>query len=184
MKLSGAAMVVAGMLLAAGGAYAQQQSSEFDKWNDFGVGSSVTLEMETSGMKIAMTTTLKKKEGDKLTVETVTEMSGMKMPGQERVIEKPKSGGDAGAATKCPKCNKEAAAHCKVTEKGKETVKVGDKEIECTVVEMTMSDCDGKESGSSKSWTSKEVPGGTVKMEGKFSGMENKQVCTAFEAKK
>lgn len=183
MKLSGAVIVVAGLLLAAGGAYAQQ-SSEFDNWNGFGVGSSVTLEMEMSGMKMVMTTTLKKKEADKLTVETVTEMSGSKMPGQERVIEKPKTGGDTGAAAKCPKCNKDAASHCKMTEAGKERVKVGDKEIECTVVEMKMSDCDGKDTGSSKTWTSKEVPGGTVKTEGKFSGMESKQVCTAFEAKK
>ncbi len=182
MKLSGAMFVVTGLLLAAGAAYAQQRS-EWDNWNDFGVGSSVSLESETSGMKMVMTTTLKKKEGDKLTVETVMEMSGMKMPGQERVIEKPKSGGDTGAATKCPKCSKEAASHVKVTESGKEKVKVGDKEVECAVVEMKMSDCDGKESGSSKSWYSKEIPGGTVKMEGKFGGMETKQVCTAFEAK-
>lgn len=183
MKLSGAVVVVAGLLLAAGGAYAQQRS-EWDNWCEFGVGSSVTMEMETSGMKMVMITTLKKKEADKLTVETVTKMSGMDLPGQERVIEKPKGDGKPGEGFKCPKCNKDAASHAKMTDAGKEKVKVGDKEIECTVVEVKMTDCDGKESGSSKTWTSKEVPGGTAKLEGKFGGMESKQVCTAYEVKK
>lgn len=178
-----AVMVAAALWVVAGVGYAEEyKHSEWDSWNAFGEGSSTTMETETSGMKMKMTTTLKKKEADKITLSTAMEMSGTVLPAQERVVTKPKDDAKP-AEAKCPKCNKDAKSHAKMSQK-EEKVKVGDKEVACTVVDAVMSDCDGKETAASKTYFSKSVPGGMVKMEGKMGGVENKMTCTSFEAKK
>jgi hypothetical protein len=175
-----AALVMLGLNAEAKMSGGEFKYSEWDAWNSFKEGSSVTIDMEASGMKMKTTTTLKKKEAEVLTVESVTEMSGNKLPGQERKITKPKEGA---TDQNCKKCGKPAKDHVKWTE-AKEKVKVGDKELECTKIDAKMNDCDGKEQGTSVSWYSNDVPGGIVKMEATYGGSTTKMACSAFDAKK
>jgi hypothetical protein len=145
------------------------QFSEWDAWNACEVGSTVTIEMENSamkGMKTKRTTTLLKKEAEKLTVRVEMETSGTKIPAQEQTSEKPKGGSIQ--KTDCPRCKKAWSTHGKWTKGGTEKVKIGDREVEAPIVEGKLYDCKGeKETGSSKSWVSKDVPGWNVRVEAK-----------------
>jgi hypothetical protein len=146
--------------------------SEFESWNRHEAGASVTLEGEAGGYKFTATTTLKSKDKDVLKVETKTKVSGMEMdiPAQEREIKNEEA--------KCPACGK--GAHGTFKKSGKEKVKIGDKEIEVTVIDFTSSDCEGKENGKGKMKVSDEVPGGLVSLESEAGGQKIKMVCSAY----
>lgn len=154
--------------------------SEWQSWDGFEVGSSVTLESETGGMKVRMTNAIKARTETEITLETTVEMSGRSMPGGERKIHKP-SGPEKKPDPTCPRCKKEHFGKPTVT---KEKVKIGDREVETTVIEIVATSCEGKEQGRSKTWYSKDVPGWIVKMDAAFAQSSAKQTCVAFEAKK
>ena len=172
--------LVALLLLAAPAAAFAQSPTEFDDWNRFGVGTTATLEMVSDDGKSKVTTievfTLKKKEADKITLsgESVTE--GTQKDSGERVISKEKKRGECKT---CKKLHKEAT----LKEKGKEKLKIGSKEIEATIVETTTYGCEEKEAMTYRSWLSKDVPGGLLKMEATSDGFKVTVTLKSFEIK-
>lgn len=150
---------------------------EFEAWNRFEAGASVTIEMETSGMKISMTTTLKSKDKDVLKVETKTKIVGneMDIPPQEREIKK-----ETAEQSNCPSCGKAADSHGSAKKTGTEKMKIGDQEIEVSVIEFSSSDCQGNAQGKGKMHVSDAVPGGLVKLETEAGGQKSAMACTAF----
>lgn len=156
------------------------QYSEWEAWNAFEAGSSVTMEIEAGGMKVKMTSTIKSKSDTEITLEGETEMNGMKVPTGERKVVKPSTPPSKADPT-CPKCKKEHFAKPTIT---KEKVKVGDRELETTVMEIVATSCEGNELGRSKTWYSKDVPGWIVRQDATFAKSSSKQTCLAFDAKK
>lgn len=148
----------------------------WEAWNSFKEGSSVTMETEAMGTKTVMTTTIDKKEAERIATKMTMEVAGQKIenPGE---VKKP---GTATGSAKCPKCSKD---HKSDSKESKESVEVGGKKLDCVVLDTTAYDCDGKEVGKSKMWCSKEVPGWTVKSESSYGGNTSKTTCTAFEKK-
>ena len=173
--LSVFAVVVLGSLPAIARA---QQPDEFELWNAFGEGSSVSGENLIDMGKVKSTTklkmTIKKKEADKITLTLETESNGIKSS-SERVVEKGKKAVECAA---CKKAHKEPV----VKEGGTEKVKVGDKEVEAKILDITTYGCNDKE-GSTKIWISKEVPGGVVKNAMKMEQGTVTYSVTAFEKK-
>ncbi len=173
--LSIAAVVVLASLPAIAAA---QQPDEFELWNGFGEGSSVSAESVMDMGKMKSTTkiksTLKKKEADKITLAVEIETNGKTMA-SERVIERGKK------AAECPACKK-AHKESVVKESGTEKVKIGDQEVDAKVLEVTSYGCADKETPM-KLWTSKEVPGSMVKSEMKTSHGTINYSVTAFEKK-
>ncbi len=170
-------VVVAVAVLAAAPALASAQSDPFEMWSGFGEGSSVTYEVvsEYGGNKTTskMKMTLKKKEDDKVTVTMETEAMG-KTRSNDQVYEK-------GKKKECVACKKEHKA-MEIKETGKDKVKVGDKEIDVTCIEVTQYGCADKET-KSKGCISKDVPGWAVKSEMKGDKYSMTMTCTAFEKK-
>lgn len=156
--------------------------SEWEAWDSVADGSWVKMEMvsDFGGTKttMTMTTTRLSKKDDVITVETVMVMNKMKLPGQKRQIKKPKESDTA--KKECPKCSKEHKSDVKTS---KTKVKIGDKELACTLQEFTAYDCDGKEVSSGKIWYSKDVPGHMVRMETKMAQGTSKMNCLGFEKK-
>jgi hypothetical protein len=160
-------------------ASAQQLKNEFEYWKGFGEGSSVTSEASFESAKgkttSKTTTTLKKKEADKITLAAEDEVNGKKMPPRERVLEKDKKPAECAA---CGKVHKEAV----LKEGEKEKVKVGDKDVEALIVDVTSYGCNDKET-QMRIWTTKEIPGFMAKMEIKNDKTTVIVAITAFEKK-
>ncbi len=188
MVLVGAVMICAGTSATGLDAAAAPKGFTYDaweSWNAFAEGSSVTLETTSDfgGNKSVMktTTTLKKKEAEKITVTDEMEVAGNKMPGTDRVIEKPKG---APAAGDCPACKKPAKDHKAPEVKESEAkAKVGDQELTVAQIASTVFDCSGKETMTTVAQYSKDVPGWIVRMEAKMAQGSTTQVATGFTKK-
>ncbi|MBI2901258.1 MAG: hypothetical protein HYY17_13830 [Planctomycetes bacterium] len=153
-------------------------------WSSFGVDSTVVMQMESGGMKVTTTTTLVAKTDDEITLKVETKAEGMDAMASEQKVKKPEKG-DADA--KCPLCDKPAKEHKDMGKRSEETLKVGDKELKCTVIESPEKDCKGNAiPGKSKMWYCKDVPGRLVKMEYEYKEMMMKstQTLVSFDAKK
>lgn len=148
----------------------------WEAWNSFKEGSSVTMETEAMGNKTVMTTTIEKKEAERIGTKMTMEVAGQKIENPSEV----KKPGTATGSAECPQCKK---AHKSDSKESKDSVEVGGKKLDCVVMDMTASDCEGKEAMKSKTWYCKEVPGWIVKMEMTAAGNTTKQTCTAFEKK-
>lgn len=168
-------------------AAAQDKNEYWDSWNACGVGTTIEVETKAAMMTSIATSVLEKKEEKVITlkVTSVTKMTGMEDQTSTMPMKIEKDQPKGPGTWECPMCKKKHKA-----DTGKPTtekVKVGDKEIECTVTEMTAYDCDGKESGKTKSWTSKDVPGMLVKTHSKGQMMgqdyETTMTLTKFEKK-
>jgi hypothetical protein len=154
--------------------------SEWEAWVGFAVGSSVTMTVETDGMKMKMTTTLKSKSESELTLDQSVEMNGSTFPAGERTIAKQAvSATDAAGA--CPSCKKK---HWGDPKQSKEKLKIGEKELEATLVDIEVTSCDGNTRTTSRMWYSKEVPGWVVRMDAQTGKSSAKQTCIAYAAKK
>jgi hypothetical protein len=170
-------IVVALAVIAASPALASAQGDPFEAWSGFAEGSSVTLEsnmvMGGNTTKSTMKMTLKKKEADKITITIESEAMGQKNS-MDQTYEK-------GKKSECPACKKEHKAPS-FKETGKDKVKIGDKEIEVTCVEVTQYGCADAET-KSKACISKDVPGWAVKSETKTDQYTMTMTVTAFEKK-
>jgi hypothetical protein len=164
--------VLASGLLAAT-SQSRPTSDDWNAWSAFPEGAWVKLERNfRDAFKSTQTFTLIKKSADKVTVKlevekkkdegddqpTVT-LNGVPFANNnEYIYEKnPKP-------ILCPTCRANHKPSL-VTERKKEKLKVGDKEVLCYVMDVVPFDCDGTKSGTSRWWLSKEVPGGLVKRE-------------------
>lgn len=155
--------------------------SEWNAWNGFGKGSSVTfyMKMEANNMEMWQTHTIKEKTDSEITLVT-TGKTKMKIgdnvtenetPASERKVTKATTGE---APKECAACKKPVADHKKPDIKDG-AGKVGDKEVKTK--EMTMFGCDGKEVA--KMVLSTDVPGWAIEM----GAAPNIMKATAFEKK-
>lgn len=155
----------------AGGPAAPDLSyTEWNAWNTFAVGASVTMDYGASRMKTA----IKEKSDKVIKLETTTlikDGDAWKAMGDPQVREVKKEQPAADPKAKCPLCEKEVSSHAKPTwSKGSE--KVAGKDV--AVVTMKSKNCkDGKDNPDMK--YSPDVPGGA------FAQLD--KVCE-FEAKK
>lgn len=148
-------------------------------WEAWAEGSWVEfkIESEASGMASEMTQkqTLVKKEAEELTLKVegkMTKPAAYEMPASEMKIPLRGSGGGSG----------KPSGDMKELGKGEETLEIGGKKVACKWVEYEMTMGAGK--GTSKVWTSDQVPGGTVKTETKSDTMKSVMVLINFEGKK
>ena len=166
------------VVLAAASAVASAQGDPFEAWSGFGEGSSVTLEssmvMGANTTKSTMKMTLKKKEADKITITIESEAMGQKNS-MDQVLEK------GGKKSECPACKKAHKAPA-FKETGKDKIKIGDKELEVTCMEVTQYGCADAET-KSKACINKDVPGWAVKSETKTEQYSMTMTATAFEKK-
>jgi hypothetical protein len=135
--------------------------------------------MQTKTLKMTMTHTLKSKAQEALTIETKTKMEGvdMDLPPTSRDIKKV---APLNKDEKCPSCGKAASLHGSSNTSGKEKIKIGDKEIQVTLVDSTSIDCEGKVVGKSKMKFSDEVPGGIVSLESENASGKTTMNCITF----
>ena len=166
-QLSAVTLVV----LAAGAAAAQEttEDPEFKSWSKFKKGASVTLKSTTDLGKTTVvtviTTTLVEVGEDKLVLETVatSTINGMeiKVPAMKRDVPK---------TVTTPKVDKkdDPKADKPKIEEGTETLKVAGVEVKAKWYKAT-ADVMGTKT-ESKTWTSDDIPGGTVKMVTKIMG--------------
>lgn len=168
-------------------AAAQDKNEYFESWNACGVGTTIEIETKSTMMNQTMTSVLEKKEEKVITLKctSVTKMEGIEDQTSTMPLKIEKDLPKGPGTWECPMCKKKhkSEASKPTTEK----VKVGDKELECTVVETTSYDCDGKENSKTKSWSCKDVPGMLVKNHSKGSMMgqeyETTMTLTKFEKK-
>ena len=162
-------MLALGVLFLSLPAYAKEtiDNPEFASWNKFKVGATVTLraDMTAAGNKTTneSTHTLKSKSADKIVVTTVNK-TFVNIPGQgQREIATPAA--DREIPAKLPKITLPPTApnvpKPKVTT-GEETLTVAGKSIKCKWTQSVVKGPMG--TVTAKTWTSSEVPGGTVKM--------------------
>ncbi|MBI5724779.1 MAG: hypothetical protein HZA50_12525 [Planctomycetes bacterium] len=139
---------------------------QFKAWFNFKVGATVKYKTTTTAGPMAssaeQTHTLKEATAEKIVVEvkTATTFQGKGKP-MENIfkMEIPVRIAKNSLPENLP--------DCKMTRKGDEEVKIGDKTYKCEWKEMetTHGDGDKKFVARQKVWTCKEVPGGLVKME-------------------
>ncbi len=153
---------------------------EWESWSSFAVGSSVTYEVDVAGRepKVKRTVTLKSKASDAL----VTVQSEADAEPEEETIAKPSEKPTApDPSVKCVLCGKHVAVEYK---QSKEKLKIGDREIECTVLDLKTYDCKSTVSLHQRTWYSKEVPGWRAKVETELPGLPKSTVtCVAFTKK-
>ncbi len=157
-----------------------QSPTEFEDWNRYAVGTSATLEMvsEAQGRNVSTidVLTLKKKETDKITLSSEAVTEGTDKESSERIVRRETKRGECKS---CKKVHKEPTTK----DKGKEKLKVGSKEFEATILDITTYVCDEKESMTYRTWLSKEVPGGLLKMEATSEGVKVTVTLKSFELK-
>ncbi|HZE98354.1 MAG TPA: hypothetical protein VE981_15085 [Planctomycetota bacterium] len=146
-------------------AAAKYKFDNFEAWNAFKEGSMIEVEMDTAGTKMKTVKTIDKKAPEEITLKTEMIMTvggnEMKTPGTEPV-KKMAAGAVEG---NCALCGKPYKDHKDETKWTDETVKVGDKDVKCMVMETPAKNCKGDDMPKTKMWYSTEVPGHMVKME-------------------
>jgi hypothetical protein len=181
-----ASIVVAGFSSAA--MAEQVENPQYASWSKFKPGTTVTYkvnsETKMQGMpdpmksEMTMSTKLVEVKPDELTIEVTNKMMAggqeMAMPATTQKvpakIEK--------TATPAP----DAKVEIKDQKDGKDTVEVGGKKYDAATHEQTMVMKEPAMTTVSKTWTSKEVPGGLVKSETKSSGsMDSTSTMTLVE---
>lgn len=152
---------------------------DWESWNSFAVGSSVTLEIETVGRepKITRTVTLKSKAADRLVLATKEGDAEQDDETIEKPAEKPEP---PDPNPKCAICGKHAGAERK---QAKEKLRVGGKDYECIRIDQKAFDCKGNVTFRQVTWYSKDVPGWRVKSETEIAGMKSVVRCTGFSRK-
>lgn len=133
-------------------------------WAECEIGAEVEFEMETAGMKLTIVKTLSEKGDDRHTLTTIISMvvggSESKTPGEEPV---PMMKG--GADGICPLCSRNLSEHEHGSKWSVENVKVGDRVLECHVMDSPAKNCRGDRIPKFRIWYSDEVPGQLVALE-------------------
>ncbi len=168
-RASSLAAFAAAVMVLCSSAFAEKIANpEYVGWSKFKAGAFAKTEGSTTAAgntsKQIITTKLLEITADKAVVEIsmTMDMMGQKMdmPPQKReiaaTIEAPTTPAPTAPDSKTPK------ADLKTSD---ETVKVGDKEVKCKVVEADV-ETNGVKSHT-KTWTSEQVPGNVVKLEAK-----------------
>lgn len=175
MKLIPIAFVIALLTVSAGSAFADETSAanpQFDTWSKCAVGSDAVYKQttDTGGHKIVMdvTKTLAEKADDHVTLEnkTKTTIDGKAGPEQDQKETVSAKGDEPKGQKKLPN----------------ETVELAGHKFDCTVNEVDAKDAQGN-TVTVKMWTSSEVPGGLVKMEGTSTGFTIKLELQSFDKK-
>lgn len=153
----------------------------YKHWAQFKPGTWVTYKQasEAAGNKALTESTVKVKE---VTAEKVVLETTSKMEAAGQKIDMPAQAQDVPA--KIAKPEVDATQQTKDAPKpkeGEDTVTVGGKPIKCKTMEMTF-EANGQK-GSSKTWTSDDVPGQMVKMEAKSDASTMTMELIAFEKK-
>lgn len=156
-----AAVAVLLLVGAVGAARAEQiDNPEYKHWSQFKAGTWATLKSvtEAAGNKTAMEQTHKLVEvtGEKCVIET-----SMKMEVAGQTIQQPAMKRDVPAKIEKGQPVKTEGKDAPKPKEGEETISVAGKSLKCKTVEVEF-DVQGQK-GTSKSWTSDEVPGMVVK---------------------
>ncbi|GEM_PF-6526915 len=153
----------------------------WEAWNSVGVGSSVSFEIETAGIKMKVVKVLDRKGADKHTLKTETFMkvgdNETETPGEEPVPKAMTWTLDAKA--NCPLCTKPFRDHKDAGRWSDEILRVGGKDLPCKRYDSPAKNCKGDEQMTSTIWYCTDVPGHLVKME----TAQMKMSLVAFEKK-
>ena len=187
------AATILGMVLVAAAPQSKDGKPTWDDWNawnGFPEGAWVTMEHDSRGeFKTTFTRTFTKKTPDLLAVkETDEKKKDDKNANDQPPLVFPVPGFENGEwhytrnpkPFPCPNCRAEHKPSI-VTELKKEKLKIGNKEVLCFVMDVVPFDCKGAKDGTSRWWTSKEVPGGLVKRESMTEGRPGKVVDTVLD---
>jgi hypothetical protein len=163
---------------------------DWNAWNGFPEGAWVTMEKNIRGdFKTTYTRVLAKKTPDLITVKDEDDKKKEdKNPDDPAPLQIPIPGFENGEwhytqnpkPFPCPTCRAEHKPSI-VTEQKKEKLKIAEKEVLCYVMDVVPFDCKGAKTGTSRWWTSKEVPGGLVKREWTAEGRPGKVVDTVLD---
>lgn len=154
-------MTIAILVAATPGQDTRVGYDRWSSWSAFGEGSSVTFESELMGRKYHRVLTMTKKTVDQITMRLREESPSDDARerdfsiGAKETFEKKEVYDEL-----CKTCGKHKRGEIK---EGKEKLKIGNAEYECTWIELTQLDCDGTKPTVNKAWYSKEVPGWVVK---------------------
>jgi len=130
----------------------------FAGWSAFGEGSSVEHDVERDGLRLRRRTTLTRKSDALITLAVE---SRMKLSGGERATSATEELRPAPAS--CPLCSRGRDAHAAGTWTI-ETLKVGDRELACSVYASPGKTCAGEPAPATTAWHSADVPGRLVKL--------------------
>ncbi|MBI3830571.1 MAG: hypothetical protein HY291_13705 [Planctomycetes bacterium] len=154
---------------------------EYKHWSQYKAGTWVTWKQTTdaAGNKSVTETTLKLVEvnADKAVIETL-----MKMEVAGQKIEQPAQKRDVPAKIEKPApVKQEEVKDAPKPKEGEDTVTVAGKALKCKTIETTL-DAAGQK-GTTKAWTSDEVPGQMVKSETKTPQVTMTMELVGFEKK-
>ena len=156
----------------------------YQEWSKYKPGTLVKMDITTvaggQNIKSAMTTTLKEVTPEKVVLEMKTSMTIPGMPPQDNatnVVEPAKI-----EKAKIKPVNPEQMPNCKVTNKGTEDLKIGDKTYKCNWYEMEMEQKGMKMKG--KCWTCDDVLDKLVKNDIKMEMGNTTMVLVEFKAVK
>jgi hypothetical protein len=130
----------------------------FAGWSAFGEGSSVEHDVERDGLRLRRRATLSRKSD---ALVTLAVESRMKLNGDERATSATEELRPASAT--CPLCSRARDAHATGTWTS-ETLKVGDRELACSVYASPAKTCAGEPAPATTAWYSADVPGRLVKL--------------------
>lgn len=138
----------------------------WEAWNSFAVGAAVEYEVEASGQRMNQVKTLAKKDAEALKLECVMKFQTGSSTTESRFEEAVrKSETSWPPKGECGLCKKPFADHKDESRWTREKLKVGDRELECLVLEPAAKNCIGQDNPRMKFWYSREIPGWIVRSE-------------------
>jgi hypothetical protein len=170
-------------MLVAAGAYlwsrGRADPAEYNLWNawsGFGEGSSRVIESSGPGSRTWGVLTLVRKEGTSLTLRRQNYIDETPVSRENTRYEKPSGNSECDS---CGKVHKKTS----VTRPGTEPLGCQGRTYPCEVLDLTLFDCQGKQTTSVTYWINREVPGWVLKSVFHEDGRDSTQVVTGFTRK-
>jgi hypothetical protein len=175
--------VVAVIVLAALGSFswwkgraAAAEFSIWSAWSGFGEGSSRVMESSGAGSRTWGVQTLVRKEGNVLTLRRENYIDDTRVNREDTRYEKPSGRSECDS---CGKVHKKSA----VTRPGTEPLVCQGRTYSCEVLDLTLFDCQGRQTTSVTYWLNRDVPGWILKSVFHEDGRDSTQVVTGFTRK-
>ncbi len=155
----------------------------WEAWNSFDAGSFVEYKQDGPSGKATIRRSIDRKTEDVVTIKVTQFMKVGEKDSESTThdqVKKPLEGAPPPADRPCITCKK---LHPKNITQDTTKLKIADQELECTRLESTVMDCQGKKIGTLSRYYSKDVPGWLVKMESVVEDTRTSTICTSFTRK-